>query len=218
MLPITPGTRSYQRKARDSNPQAARTAACFQDRFPGTDRRLVAAGCLPFISSGGWNRTRAPTRSVGPPGSEPGVTTSSNYPGSSFLRNTLKSRQARGEGFEPPLPGSKPGGLPLADPRSPGVPCGSRTRLASDQPSVGARSPEPLPLGQGHVEVERERVGPSRLPALDRVRSGCHRRLTCPSVLSSSSGGRSRTSNLRLNRPPPYRLATPDHVSQNGRT
>jgi hypothetical protein len=33
MLPITPGTRTVERKARDSNPQAARAAACFQDRF-----------------------------------------------------------------------------------------------------------------------------------------------------------------------------------------
>ena len=39
---------------------------------------------------------------------------------------------ARGGGVEPPSPGSKPGGLPLADPRSSScrVPCGSRTRLA----------------------------------------------------------------------------------------
>ena len=38
---------------------------------------------------------------------------------------------------------------------------------------------------------------------------------TVPSI---SSGGRNRTSNHRLNRPQPYRLATPDYVSQNGRT
>ena len=103
--------RHGKRKARDSNPQAARAATCFRDRFL---IRPDAFRCI-CMSSGGWNRTRAPTRSVGPPGSEPGVTTSSNYPGS--LRHTI-SKKARGEGIEPPFPGSKPGGLPLADPRS----------------------------------------------------------------------------------------------------
>ena len=69
-----------------------------------------------------------------PPGSEPGVTTSSNYPGSFVSLDTTVASQVRGEGLEPPSPGSKPGSLPLADPRSrhqQGVPCGSRTRLAS---------------------------------------------------------------------------------------
>ena len=42
----------------------------------------------------------------------------------------VRRKKARGEGIEPPLPGSKPGGLPLADPRSQGVPCGNRTHLA----------------------------------------------------------------------------------------
>jgi hypothetical protein len=43
-----------------------------------------------------------------PPGSGPGVTTSSDCPG------------IRGEGVEPSSPGSRPGSLPLADPRESG--------------------------------------------------------------------------------------------------
>ena len=52
---------------------------------------------------------------------------------------------------------------------------------------------------------------------LDRFRGGCHRQLACPSVFQSS-GGRDRTSNRLLNRELPYRWATPDHFSQDGRT
>ena len=81
------------------------------------------AGCLPFVSCGGRNRTcvrtvqsRQPVPAQAPP---------------HRLFETRSSRQARGEGFEPSPPGSKTGGLPLADPRSQGVPCGSRTHLAS---------------------------------------------------------------------------------------
>jgi hypothetical protein len=43
--------------------------------------------------------------------------------------------------------------------------------------------------------------------SLARVRVGCRRQSACPSGIdtSSSTGGRSRTSNRRLNRAPPYR-------------
>jgi hypothetical protein len=70
-----------------------------------------------------------------PPGSEPGVTTSSNCPGSRLHKRhaplVAVHGQVRGAGLEPASPGSKPGSLPLADPRSNQVPCGNRTRLAS---------------------------------------------------------------------------------------
>ncbi len=68
-----------------------------------------------------------------------------------------------------------------------------------------------------------------RWPIPDRVRVPCGSRThlarleawsLCRSAKGTlqyqSSGGRNRTSNLRLNRPPPYRLATPDRVSQDG--
>ena len=102
-----------------------------------TPKRLAPPPVFKTGSSSGrmpsvvFHKLRGLESNQRPPGSEPGVTTSSNYPGSSLSRDTIKSRQARGEGIEPSLPGSKPGGLPLADPRSQGVPCGSRTHLAS---------------------------------------------------------------------------------------
>ena len=175
MLPITPGTYSGQRKPWDSNPQAARAATCFQDRLPGTARRVVAAGWLPLIY-----RLRGLESNQRPPGSEPGVTTSSNYPGSSFLRDTVWSRQVRGEGIEPPLSGSKPGGLPLADPRE-----------CHDQRFASVPGVEPTsPAWKAGTFAARPRAhqggrgGSRTLKAvtLDRFRGGCHRRLACPSV------------------------------------
>jgi hypothetical protein len=50
-----------------------------------------------------------------PPGSEPGVTTSSNCPA---VNESSSSDKVRGEGFEPSSPASKAGSLPLADPRA----------------------------------------------------------------------------------------------------
>ena len=53
-------------------------------------------------------------------------------PHRSARRDAARPRQVRGGGVEPPSPGSKPGGLPLADPRSRSrAPCGNRTRLFS---------------------------------------------------------------------------------------
>jgi hypothetical protein len=49
-----------------------------------------------------------------PPGSEPGVTTSSNCPA---VNDSSSSNKVRGEGLEPSSPASKAGSLPLADPR-----------------------------------------------------------------------------------------------------
>ena len=86
------GTRTHKRVS---------FATCFQDRL------LIQPddfhSCVARISSGGWNRTndllvqsQAPLPTAATP--------------KCFYR-------VRGEGFEPPQPGSKPGGLPLADPR-----------------------------------------------------------------------------------------------------
>ena len=59
-------------------------------------------------------------------------------PAATTPEQTQESRQpsqhqVRGEGVEPSSPGSKPGSLPLADPRSRSrrVPCGNRTRVSS---------------------------------------------------------------------------------------
>ena len=53
--------------------------------------------------------------------------------------------EARGEGIEPSSPGSKPGSLPLTDPRI------SKSALRESNPPRQVGSLEPLPLGQGHV-------------------------------------------------------------------
>ena len=111
------------------------------------------AGCLPLA-----NKLRGLESNQRPPGSEPGVTTSSNYPGSLLSRDTRKSPQARGEGFEPSPPASKAGRLPLADPRS------LRSALWESNPPRQLGRLEPLPLGQGHLlKAEGVRVELTRL-------------------------------------------------------
>ena len=135
-------------------------------------------------SSGGWNRTNGLL--VQSQASLPAATT----PDRRCSGHVQITRQARGEGIEPSLPGSKPGGLPLADPRSQRVPCGSRTHLASLEGWNLCRS------AKGTCFLLRRKGGSRTLKAvtLDRFRGGCHRQSACPSVLSSS-GGRNRTSN-----------------------
>ncbi len=61
--------------------------------------------------SGGWNRTN--DLLVQSQTSLPTATA----PDRVFYRDTILAQQARGEGIEPSSPGSKPGGLPLTDPR-----------------------------------------------------------------------------------------------------
>ena len=91
------------------------------------------------------------------------------------------------------------------------VPCGSRTRLASLVGWCICRS------AKGTCrEAEGEGVEPSRPLSSSRFERGAIANwLALP--FSKGSGGRDRTSNHRLNRPPPYRLATPDRASQDGR-
>src|SRR6266576_1868861 len=92
-----------QRKPRDSNPQAALVPPPVFETGSSSSR----------MTSVIWDATkfRGLESNQRLPGSEPGVTTSSNCPG-------LHQTQARGGGFEPPSPDSKSGSLPLADPRS----------------------------------------------------------------------------------------------------
>jgi hypothetical protein len=197
-----------KRKARDSNPQAARAAACFQDRFPGTDRRLVAAGCLPSASCGGRNRTCVTT-----------VQSRQPVPAQAPPHRLFETRSSRkGSGFK---------GRPPTMSRSPiskECPVGVEPGTAAKRWSRQLGRLEPLPLGQGHVlKAEGVRVELTRLlrstadhPADGAQAAAIAGWLALP-FRRQSSGGRNRTSNLRLNRPPPYRLATPDYVSQDGR-
>ncbi len=73
--------------------------------------RMTSVDCH-STSSGGWNRTNGLL--VQSQASLPAATT----PDHVVFRTITSSAQVRGEGFEPPSPGSKPGSLPLADPRS----------------------------------------------------------------------------------------------------
>lgn len=67
------------------------------------------------------------TRSI--PGSKP-KWSANCLPSRQMVFSRVRHRQARGDGIEPPSPGSKPGGLPLADPRPrPDGSYGNRTRL-----------------------------------------------------------------------------------------
>ena len=115
-----------------------------------THKRLMAATCLPskfLIRPDGFRRQRhqkVPGVGIEPTtscdhrcASVPGVRRhyQQQLPRIVHRSDTTAVPEVRGEGVEPPSPGSKPGGLPLADPRSrhqqEKVPCGSRTRLAS---------------------------------------------------------------------------------------
>ena len=125
-------------------PTSRRATTCFQDRL------LIRPDDFRPRAAGGWNRTnikafRAPRPTV-------------RRPRINHSRHA-RLEKARGVGVEPTLPGSKPGGLPLADPRSEGVPCGSRTRLASLEDWNLCRSVK----GTSLVEAEGEGVEPSRL-------------------------------------------------------
>ncbi len=69
-------------------------------------------------SSGGWNRTNGLLGQS--QASLPTATAPECHDcGFRIADCGLATTTARGEGFEPPSPGSKPGGLPLADPRKP---------------------------------------------------------------------------------------------------
>jgi hypothetical protein len=174
VLPITPGTYSSQRKPWESNPQAARPPPAFQ-----AGSSAVRMASVEFRGVESNHR---------PPGSGPGVTTSSNYPGSLSLRDTARLPKVRGGGVEPPSPGSRPGSLPLADPRSRSrVPCGSRTHLASLEGWHLCRSAK-------GTSRRKERESNPQGSSLGRFRGGCHRQLACPSVFLQGSSRRNRTS------------------------
>ena len=70
----------------------------------------------------------------------------------------IASRRVRGEGFEPPSPGSKPGGLPLADPRSSECPAGVEPASPAWKAGTSAARPRAR-------KAEGEGVEPSRLIA-----------------------------------------------------
>jgi hypothetical protein len=74
------------------------------------------------------------------------------------------------------------------------------------EPRSPGWKPGVLPLDQSRSQRKGRESNPQG-SALARPRIGCRRPSACPSPIST--GGRSRTSNRRLNRAPPYRWATP---------
>ena len=175
------GTRTHKRHA----------AACFQDRF------LIQPDDFRASSSGGWNRTNGLL--VQSQASLPAATA----PDHRFIEDTRRKTASSGRRIRTSSPGSKPGGLPLADPRR--VPCGSRTRLA------GLEDRQPLPLGQGHIKAEGEGVEPSRL-----IARPLSRRVPSPVGLPfrSSCGGRNRTCVVAVNSRLPVPTRAPPQSSR----
>ncbi len=125
-------------------------------------------------------------------------------------RQVHRLHRVRGGGVEPPSPGSRPGSLPLADPRS--SPC--KSALWESNPPRRIGSPAPLPLGQGHIKAEGEGVEPSRLIA--RPLSG---RLPSPIGLPfpKGCGGRNRTCVGAVNGRLPVPAQAPPQSNQSGR-
>ena len=121
MLPITPGTRIVSSSSGSRGTRTHKRAVP-----PPVFKTGSSSGRMTSVRA---SKLRGLESNQRPPGSEPGVTTSSNYPG--ILLRHRWCGKARGEGIEPPSPGSKPGGVPLAHPRLCRVPCGNRTRLSS---------------------------------------------------------------------------------------
>ena len=117
-----------------------------------------------------------------PPGSEPGVTTNSNYP-ASFVNPRHSVDQGSqledsGGGIEPaPAELQSQASLPADYPASERVPCGNRTRLASLEGWSLCRSAKGT-----CCKAEGEGVEPSRLSRSTAFERGCHRQLACPSV------------------------------------
>ena len=120
---------------------SGKAATCFQDRLlirPDgfrLSKKVPGVGIEPTTS---WVRARRHYQQ--------------QLPRSGCSWDTVIATEVRGEGFEPPSPGSKPGSLPLADPRS------TRSALRESNSPRQLGRLEPLPLGQGHVKAEGGRV------------------------------------------------------------
>jgi hypothetical protein len=142
-----PTATAPERKPWDSNPQTVSAATRFRD---GLLVRPVDFRFKLFQFRGQESNLR-------PPGSEPGVTTSSNCPGiASHTLLTLACEFRFAHSF--------------------------KSALRELNPPVRFGRPVPQPLGQGHISLKAEGGGvePSGR-ALARVQDGCHRQLACPS-------------------------------------
>jgi hypothetical protein len=103
-----------------------------------------------------------------------------------FLRDTARGKKARGGGIEPPSSGSKPDGLPLADPRS-----RIESAMRESNPPRQLGGLEPLPLGQKHIRRKVRESNPQGLRSTRLERVAIAHWLDLP---NQSSGGWTRTS------------------------
>ncbi len=130
----------------------------------------------------------------------------------------------RGEGLEPSLPGSEPGGLPISlppsllsfrhcfslkvrgeglEPSQPDSKSGSlpladpRECPAGVEPACPGWEPGACPLGQGYLQRKERESNPQGLAASPRFERGAIAELACPSVCSCP--GRTRTCNRPVN-------------------
>jgi hypothetical protein len=104
-------------------------------------------------------------------------------------------RAARGEGIEPSSPGSRPGSLPLADPRIVESALRELNRAPTEGWSRQLGRLAPLPLGQGHTRAAAAGIEPAkgRLTGVCLYQHRPHR--------NTSQGGPNRTDDLRLPTP-----------------
>ena len=151
MLPLHQGRMVvFQRKPRDSNSQVAVRPPVFKT---GSSSGRMTSDC----------KLRELESNQRPPGSEPGVTTNSNYP-ASFLFNDTRhvarfAESCGGRNRTCGLLVQSQASLPTATtPHLQGVPCGNRTRLASLEDWNLCRS-----VKGTCFEAEGEGVEPSRL-------------------------------------------------------
>ena len=186
-----PRDRESRRKPWDSNPQAAFGRHLFSRQAPG---HLPKGGRGRMTSVANVvKKLRGLESNQRPPGSEPGVTTSSNYPGS-FIFRTPRSARSSGRRGRTSVSWVK-ARRPTAS-RSP-ITSSTRSALRESNPPSQLGRLGPLPIGQGHVrrkERESNPQGSSLVPttaARRCPRAGCRRQSACPSTLSC--GGRNRT-------------------------
>ena len=148
-----------------------------------------------------------------PPRSERGVATSSNHP-AVLYSETRQQQKGSGRRIRTSVAWFK-GRQPTVS-RSPRVPCGSRTRLSSLEGWRLCRSAKGTFSNQGgrrgsrtlkaHRSPDFESGAVTHRLALPSSRSSCAGSGRWPDLTAQrSTGGRSRTSNCRLNRAPPYR-------------
>jgi hypothetical protein len=155
-----------------------------------------------------------------PPGSRPGVTTNSNYPGADSLTMTTLTASSSGRRTRTfvswfkarqPTPSRSPITFTKSALRELN-PLFQPTNLRS-MPEAGAFAARPRARLRRRKERESNPQGGS---LLDRFRDGCHRQLACPSVESETAAAGIEPASERLTATRLYQHRTPQSISQDG--